>query len=112
MNGKTKKCWGPSFIRFIRKICDINGFEPPLSAAAVRASAQQRFNKALTENVQTSYSDHRDLNTLSVLYQHTEHERRRTYARWFWAGGRAPDWTCRTRQHGDASRVFAWEPMA
>ena len=37
----------------------------------------------------TSFSDHRDFYTHSALYQHAEHERRRTYARWFWAGGRA-----------------------
>ena len=67
----------------IRKICDINGFDPPPSAAAVRASAQQRLNIALAKNVHTTYSDHRDYYPHSALCQHAEHERRRPYARWF-----------------------------
>ena len=37
---KQKICWGLSSTTFIRKICDITGFDPPPSAAAVRASAQ------------------------------------------------------------------------
>ena len=53
-----KKCWGSSSITFIRKICDINGFDSPPSAATVRARAQQRLNVALKENVHTSFSDH------------------------------------------------------
>ena len=44
---------------------------------------------ALTESVYLGSADHRDVYTHSVLYQHAEHERRRTYARWFWTGGRA-----------------------
>ena len=32
---------------FIRKICDINGFDPPPAAAAVWASEEQRLNTAL-----------------------------------------------------------------
>ena len=69
----------------IREICDINGFDPPPSAAA----AQQRLNIALTENVHTSVSDHRDYYTHSALYLHADHEGRHTFARWFWAGRRA-----------------------
>ena len=79
----TKNAGGPPLFRFIRKICDNNGFDPPPYAAAIRASAQQRLNIALTENVHTSFSDHRDYYTHSALYQHAEHKRRRTYARWF-----------------------------
>ena len=71
---KQKKCWGSSSITFIRKIWDIDGFDfPPSAAAAVRASAHQRLNIALTENEHTSFSDHRDYYTHSALYQHAEH---------------------------------------
>jgi hypothetical protein len=85
---KKPKCWGIASYAFISNIIDIDNIsEPPPSASAVRTSAQRRLNLALSEPVYMGISDHRDLYTNPILYQHAEHERRRTYARWFWTGG-------------------------
>ena len=87
---KQKKCWGTASCALICHVMGTSDIsEPPPSASAVRERAQRNLNLALTESVNMSRSDHRDLYTNPILYQHAEHERRRTYARWFWAGGRA-----------------------
>ena len=84
----NKKCWGTHSLGCLRNIVDIPDISFPLpSAITVRANAQWKLDQTLTDSMNTGLSDHRDLYTHPMLYQHADHERRRTYARWFWNGG-------------------------
>jgi hypothetical protein len=119
----NKKCWGTYSFGCLRNIMDIPDISiPPPSAIAVRANAQLKLNQTLFDSINLGHSDHRDLYTHSMLYQHADHERRRTYARWFWNGGRqrgaglaiydvtARNWLTRFRMGAHGLRVTkaAW----
>ena len=103
---KQKKCRGSSSVEIICKICEIDGFCPMPSAAAILASAQQRLNIALTEEAHeffliTVTITHTLYYTNTLIMQGGGHTRAGSGQ-----AGVQPHWTCTTRQHGDASRVF------